>query len=96
MTRNVAVLAYDLAVAVISMVLFAASLVWLATHQISWFYATFMLIGCALAGAVAIFKFQQDKEPSLVKIEIPTEMPAQKTVRPSRVDWVSTGRTQRA
>ena len=99
MTRNVAVLAYDLAVAVISIVLFIATPVWLATHQISSFHAIFMLIGSALAGVVAIFRFQHDKEPWPIRIFGPLEMPAQRIDWPSLGDWVRSldwiGRAQR-
>lgn len=100
MTRNVAVLAYDLAVAVISILLFAATLVWLATHQISSFHAIFLLIGSTLASVLSVFSFQSDKEPWPIRIFADREMPAQKTVRPSLIDSIRsldwTGRAQGA
>jgi len=100
MTRNVAVLAGDLAVAAISSVLFIATPVWLATREISGFHAIFMLIGSLLAATVAILRFQHDKEPWPIRIFAPVEMPTQKTARPSTTDWIRpldwTGRAQRA
>ena len=100
MNRNVAILACDLAVAIISIVLFIATPVWLATREISQFQATFMLIGSALAATVAILRFQHDKEPSPIRIFAPVEMPAQKTARPAITDWIRsldwTGHAQRA
>lgn len=100
MTRTMAVLAYDLAVAVISIVLFIATPVWLATHQITSFDAILLSIGSGQAGVVATLRFQSDREPWPIRIFAPTEMPTRLTVRPSLIDWVRlldwTGRAQRA
>lgn len=100
MIRKGAVLAFDLATAIISIALFIATPVWVAMHQISSFDAILLSIGSALAAIVAALRFQYDKEPWLVRIFAPTEMAARETVRPSLVDWIRlldwTGRTQRA
>ena len=100
MRRTVAVLAWDLAVAVISIVLFIATPVWLATREISQFHAIFMLFASLLAATVAIFRFQHDKEPWPIRIFAPIDMPTQKKARPSITDSIRpldwTGRAQRA
>ena len=100
MTRSVAVLAYDLAVAVISIGLFIGTLVSLATHEISSFHGIFLLIGAALAATTAVLKFQQDREPWLITIFGPNEMPTQKSQRPAIADmvrfWNWPGRAQRS
>ena len=88
MTKNVAVLAWDLAVAVISILLSIATPVWLATREISQFHASFLLIGSLLSATVAIFRFHHDKEPWPIRIFAPVEMPAQKKARPSITDWI--------
>lgn len=100
MTKNVAVLAIDLAVAALSIVLFIATPVWLAAHQINSFDAILLSIGSGLAGVVATLRFQSDSEPWPIRIFAPTEMPARLTLRPSLPDWLRlldwTGRGQRA
>jgi hypothetical protein len=87
MTRNLALLAYDLAVAVVSIALLIATPVWLATHQIDGLPAIFLLIGSALGCAVAALRFQFDKEPWLISLFAPVETPATKIVQPSFADW---------
>jgi hypothetical protein len=100
MTRSVAVVAWDLAVAVISIALFIATPVWLAMREIGGFHAIFILIGSLLAATVAIFRFQHDAEPWPIRIFAPVEMPTRKTARPSMTSWIRsldwTGRAQRA
>ena len=100
MTRTLALLAYDLAVAVVSIALLIGTLIWLATHQIEAFPAIFMLMGSALGFAVSALKFQIDKEPWLIGLFAPVETPARKIVRPSSPDWFRfldwTGRAERA
>lgn len=88
MTRNVAVLAWDLAVAVISILFFFATPVWLATREINQLRAIFLLIGSAMAATFAAFRFRQDLEPWPIQIFAPVDLPAQDTVRPSMTDWL--------
>ncbi len=61
MTRNVAVLAFDLAVAIISILLFIATPVWLATREITPFEAIFMVIGSAAGAIVGTLKLHTIK-----------------------------------
>ena len=100
MTRSVAVLAYDLAVAVVSIGLFVATMVLLAAHEISGFDGVFLLIGSALGTLVAALRLQQDKEPWPIRLLAPAETPVQKTDRPLVPAlarwWDWTGRAQGA
>ncbi|MCL4499730.1 MAG: hypothetical protein M1335_05760 [Chloroflexi bacterium] len=100
MTRHVRTVAYDLAVAVISIGLLIATPVWLAMREITAFHAIFMMIGSALGATIGILKSQLDKEPWPITIFARIEKPAQKTVRPSLTDWLRsldwTGSARRA
>lgn len=96
MTRKMAALAFDLAVAGISISLFVATVVLLATHQIGSFHGIFILIGTALAGTIAVLKFQHDKEPWPIRVLTPTEAPAWKIERPLVTNFGWTRRMQDA
>ena len=100
MTRNNCVLLFDLALAVLSIGLFAVTVVSLAHHSVDSLDAIFLGNGTMLGAFVGVMRFLNHREPWPITILSPTDKPGPQTAKPARINiirwWDRTGSAQPA
>jgi hypothetical protein len=96
--KNVFTLSFDLAVAVVSLSILAATPTWLANREIGILQAVFLCVASILGLMIALFRFQDDRDTAPIQLFARAATPLEKhkriTIQDSlrAMDWIGRAR----